>query len=182
MEELLPSVKTKRKILWTYQRSKKFVVKVWRIWRHYKFKDLFCYFSTKITLLQPLFIPSTFSSQNIFQSNVLVDCWQYLCSYKLLKQFVNPYKGESLVLILNFFQVETDFYCEKHLHTDLITWPRLSQAKSESNSLPDHLFFYRLWHIKSFIRPSLDIIYGFCLDTRESRCTSIIQLYFIQFV
>ena len=83
------------------------------------------------------------------------------------------------MLILNFFQVETDFYCEKHLHTDLITWPRLNQAKSESNSLPDHLFFYRLWHIKSFIRPSLDIIYGFCLDAKHVKADAQVLFNYI---
>ena len=34
-----------------------------------------------------------------------------------------------------------------------------------------HLFFYRLWHVRSSIHPSLDIIYGFCH-------TPIFRLYF----
>ena len=32
-----------------------------------------------------------------------------------------------------------------------------------------HLFFYRLWHVRSSIHPSLDIIYGFCPDASENR-------------
>ena len=56
----------------------------------------------------------------------------------------SPYKYKRLMLISNFFYLETDFYYEKGLCTDLITWSRLKQTKSENNSLPDHLFFYKL--------------------------------------
>ena len=32
-----------------------------------------------------------------------------------------------------------------------------------------HLFFYRLWHVRSYSHPSLDIIYGFRPDASENR-------------
>ena len=56
----------------------------------------------------------------------------------------SPYKYKRLMLISNFFYLETEFYYEKGLGTDLITWSRLKQTKSENNSHLDYLFFYRL--------------------------------------
>ena len=38
--EFWPLVKTEGKICWTYKRDKKFVVKVKRMWKDSKFKDL----------------------------------------------------------------------------------------------------------------------------------------------
>ena len=52
----------------------------------------------------------------------------------------SPYKYKRLMLISNFFYLETEFYYEKGLGTDLITWSRLKQTKSENNSLPERLF------------------------------------------
>ena len=76
------------------------------------------------------------------------------------------YKYKSSVLISNFFQL----YYEKRLRTHLDHVSEvLKQTKSENDSLSDHLFFYRLWHIRSFIHLSLDIIDGFRIDASESR-------------
>ena len=56
-----------------------------------------------------------------------------------------------------------------------LTW----WVRSENNSLSDHLFFYRLWHIRSSIHSSSEIIYGFCHDASENRLWYIhIQLHF----
>ena len=45
-----------------------------------------------------------------------------------------------------------------------------------------HLFFFRLWHIRSSIHPSLNIIYSICLDASENRLWyTHIQLYFTPF-
>ena len=45
-----------------------------------------------------------------------------------------------------------------------------------------HLFFYRLWHVISFIHPSLDIIYGFWTVASENKLSyTHIQLYFTPF-
>ena len=64
-----------------------------------------------------------------------------------------------------------------------ITGPRLKQTKSEDNRLPRPLFFYRLWHIISFIHESLGIIYGFRLDSSKYRLSHTqIKLHFTQFV
>ena len=44
------------------------------------------------------------------------------------------------------------------------------------------LFFYRLWHVRFSIHPSLGIVYGFCHDASENRLWyTPIQLYFILF-
>ena len=65
----------------------------------------------------------------------------------------------------------------------LITCPRFKQTKSENDNLSDHLFFYRLWHVRSFIHPSLDINYGFRLDASEKRLWyAYIQLSVISFL
>ena len=45
-----------------------------------------------------------------------------------------------------------------------------------------HLFFFRLWHIRSSIHPSLNIIYSILLDASENRLWyTHIQLYFTPF-
>ena len=63
-----------------------------------------------------------------------------------------------------------------------ITSPMLKQTKSKNNSLSDHLFFYRLWYIRSYIHSSLDIIYGFSPDASKNRLLYMhIQLYFALF-
>ena len=64
-----------------------------------------------------------------------------------------------------------------------ITGPRLKQRKSENNRIPRYLFFYRLWHIRSFIHESLGIIYGFRLDSSKYRLSHThTKLHFTQFV
>ena len=45
----------------------------------------------------------------------------------------------------------------------------LKQTKSKNNSLTDHLFLNKLWHIISIFQTSLGIIYGFRLDASEDR-------------
>ena len=62
-----------------------------------------------------------------------------------------------------------DFTVRNFCALTFTTCSRLKQIKSWINSLLDHLFFYRLWHIRSFIHPSLDIIYGFRLNARKIR-------------
>ena len=45
-----------------------------------------------------------------------------------------------------------------------------------------HLFFYRLWHVRSSIHPSLNIIWDFCPDANENRLWyTHIHLYFTFF-
>ena len=73
----------------------------------------------------------------------------------------SPNKYKRLMLISNFFHLETDFYYEKGLCTNLITWSRLKKTKSENNSVSNHLFFYRLYHMRSFIQPFLNISYRY---------------------
>ena len=50
-----------------------------------------------------------------------------------------------------------------------MTGPRLKQTKGENNWLPHHLFFYRLWDIRSFIHETLSIISGFHFDSSRYR-------------
>ena len=93
----------------------------------------------------------------------------YLFSWNLKMICKLPYKYKSLVLISNFIQLEIFFTIRNVCALTLITGPRLNEAKSENNSLLGHLFFHRLWYIRCFILPSLDIIYGFRLDASESK-------------
>ena len=79
------------------------------------------------------------------------------------------------MLISNLFQPEIALYCEKRLCTHFSH----GVCGDLSYDLSDHLFFYRLWHIRSFIHPSLDIIYRLSLDASENRLWyAQFQLYF----
>ena len=122
------------------------------------------------------------NSLNVLKSECLStwDCsWLftvYLFFINLKMVCKSLYKYKSSVLISNFFQL----YYEKRLctHLDHVS-EVLKQTKGENDSLSDHLFFYRLWHIRSFIHLSLDIIDGFRIDASGSRFWySHIQLCF----
>ena len=60
-----------------------------------------------------ILIFSTFSSQNVPQRGIAVDCWQYC--YEILRWFVNHLTNIK-VLISNFFQLQIELYCEKCLY------------------------------------------------------------------
>ena len=110
-----------------------------------------------------------FSCRNVRQLGIVVDCWQFTSSYEIFKTvFKSPYKDKSLVLISNFFQLEIELTVRNVFGLTLMTCPGLKQIKSENNSLSNHLRLYRLGHIRSFIHPSLGIIYGFRLDASET--------------
>ena len=113
------------------------------------------------------FITSTFSSQNVRQRGIVVDCWQYTCSYEILRWFVNHHINiEVSYLSQIYFSLKLSFTVRNVCGLISITRPSLNQTKD--NSFSFHVF-YRLWHIGSFIHSSLDIIYGFALDASESR-------------
>ena len=113
-----------------------------------------------------ILIFSTFSSQNVSQRGIAVDCWQY--SYEILRWFVNHLTNIK-VLISNFFQLQIELYCEKCLYLLWLHVQGWSKQKVKIIVFHCHLFFYRLWHVRSSIHPSLDIIYGFCPDATENR-------------
>ena len=121
-------------------------------------------------------------SLNVLKS----ECWStWHCSWIFtvylfllnLKWFVihhiNPYK--SCLLISNFFQLKIKKSFCTHFHP-------VSEVKANKKwkwYSPDHMCFYKVWHIRSFIHPSLDVIYDFCLDASENRLWyTHVQLYF----
>ena len=120
-----------------------------------------------------ILIFSKFSSQNVPQSRIAVDCWQY--PYEILKWFVNHLINVK-VLISNFFQLQIEHLLWLHIQ-------RWSKQKLKIVVFHCHLFFYRLWHVKSSIHASLDIIYGFCPDASESRLwyTHIQTIFYLVF-
>ena len=94
-----------------------------------------------------------------------------------------PYKFKSAMLISNFFQLEIEFYCEKHLRSHTLIIFEFEANKKWKNGLSNHLFFYRLWHTGSFINLYLDIIYGFPVYASEIRLWyTHTKLYFTIFV
>ena len=138
------------------------------------FKYLFCWVN--------MLIPSTFSSQNIRQSGIVVDCWQYTYSYEIWKWFVNQ-RVKSRIDLEFLSTRKLSFTVRNICGITSITCSKLKETKSENNSFSDHLFFYRPWDIRSFIHPPLDIVYGFRLDASENRlCYTLIQLYFTLFI
>ena len=74
------------------------------------------------------------------------------------------------MLISNFFQLEIELN-----HFDDVS---VVETNKKCN-LSDHLFFYRLWHIRSFIHSSLDIVYDLRLDASKNRLDAPIFSYMI---
>ena len=107
-------------------------------------------------------------------------------------QFMNLFSDLSLKITSSYsIKIDTEiekiekltFFARNVCGITFITGPRLKQTTSENNRLPRHLFFYRLWHIISFIHESLGIIYGFRLDSIKYRLSHThIKLHFTQFV
>ena len=117
-----------------------------------------------------ILISSTFSSQNIHQLGIVVDCWQFTYSYEILKRFVNHHINTKVWCWSQIsFSEKLIFAVRNVCGLTLNMCPRVKQVKSESNSFSDHLLFHRPSHIRSPIHQSLEIIYGFCLDARENR-------------
>ena len=59
---------------------------------------------------------------------------------------------------------------EMFVHSLWLHVPGRSKQKVKIIVFHCHLFFYRLWHVRSSIHPFFDIIYGFCPDaTTENR-------------
>ena len=79
------------------------------------------------------------------------------------------------MLISIFLQLEIEFYFE-NVCTHIGHVTKVKAGKYENNRPLEHLFFYRLWHMRSFIHFSLNIIYGFHLDTSMYRL-ALIQPY-----
>ena len=115
---------------------------------------------------QTILIFSTFSSQNVPQRGIVANYLQY--SSEILKWLVDHHINIK-VLILNFFQLEIDIYCQKCLSTQFDYMSKVEASKNENNSFSLLSVFYRLWTVRSFAHPSLIIIYGFCPDAIENR-------------
>ena len=102
----------------------------------------------------------------------------YLFLWNLKKVCKSPYKYKSFDLKFlsdrNWALLWEIFVQSLWLHVQ--GW---SKQKVKIIVFHCHLFFYRLWHVRSSIHPSLGIIYGFCHDASENRLWyNHIQLYF----
>ena len=118
-------------------------------------------------------------SHNVFMSECsstgycswLLTIYLFLWNLKTVRK--SPYKYKSLVLSQISFRWKLSFTVRNACAFTLITCPRLKQMKSENNSLSDYLFFYRLWHVRSFIYASLGISsYCFRLDASKNRLST----------
>ena len=74
------------------------------------------------------------------------------------------------MVISNFFQLEIEL---NHFDDASVV-----ETNKKSN-ISDHLHFYRLWHIRSFIHSSLGIVYDFRLNASKSRLDAPIFSYMI---
>ena len=84
------------------------------------------------------------------------DCWQFTYSYQILKRLVIHHINIKVSCWSQIsFSQKLSFTVRNVCALTLMTCPKLKQIKNENNGLPDHLFFYILWYIRSFIHPSL---------------------------
>ena len=90
------------------------------------------------------------------------------------------------------------WFASHHINIKVLYWTQIFSARNRAllwepftDSLGEAIakiivfqimFFYRLWHIRSFIHTSVEITYGFRVDASENRPYIHIQLHFTLFI